>query len=71
MQRPGMIKLKPKMNVLQAIFEAGGPKNEGDVERVVLLRSIGDNQFGYRELNLTRIVSHEDPQMTRRLPRTI
>ena len=59
-QRPGVIKLKPKMNLLQAIFEAGGPKDEGDVERVVLLRSIGDNQFGYRELNLMRIVRHED-----------
>src|SRR5262245_30078614 len=59
-QRPGVIKLKPKMNALQAIVEAGGPKDEGDVERVVLLRSIGDNQFGYRELNLMRIVRHED-----------
>jgi protein involved in polysaccharide export with SLBB domain len=59
-QRPGVIKLKPKMNVLQAIFEAGGPKNSGDVERVVLLRSVGDNQFGYRELNLMRILRHKD-----------
>jgi protein involved in polysaccharide export with SLBB domain len=59
-QRPGVIKLKPKMNALQAIVEAGGPKDEGDVERVVLLRSMGDNQFGYRELNLRRIVKHED-----------
>lgn len=59
-QRPGVIKLKPKMNALQAIVEAGGPKDEGDVERVVLLRSMGDNQFGYRELNLMRIVRHED-----------
>jgi protein involved in polysaccharide export with SLBB domain len=60
-QRPGSIKLKPKMNVLQAIVEAGGPKNTGNVERVVLLRSVGDNQFGYRELNLMRILNHDDP----------
>lgn len=59
-QRPGIIKLKPKMNVLQAIVEAGGPKNTGDVERVVLLRSVGDNQFGYREINLMRILKHKD-----------
>jgi protein involved in polysaccharide export with SLBB domain len=60
-QRPGVIKLKPQMNLLQAIFEAGGPKDEGDIERVVLLRSMGDNQFGYREINLRRIVKHEEP----------
>jgi protein involved in polysaccharide export with SLBB domain len=60
-QRPGVIKLKPKMNALQAIVEAGGPKNTGDVERVVLLRPVGDNQFGYRELNLMRILRREDP----------
>src|SRR5882724_1028412 len=59
-QRPGIIKLKPKMNVLQAIVEAGGPKNTGDVKRVVLLRSVGDNQFGYRQLNLMRLLRHED-----------
>lgn len=59
-QRPGIIQLKPKMNALQAILEAGGPKNTGNVERVVLLRSSGDNQFGYRELNLTRILAHQD-----------
>jgi protein involved in polysaccharide export with SLBB domain len=59
-QRPGVIKLKPKMNLLQAVFEAGGPKDEGDIERVVLLRSMGDNQFGYREINLRRIVNHEE-----------
>jgi protein involved in polysaccharide export with SLBB domain len=58
--RPGVIKLKPKMNLLQAVFEAGGPKDEGDIERVVLLRSMGDNQFGYREINLRRIVNHEE-----------
>jgi protein involved in polysaccharide export with SLBB domain len=58
--RPGVIKLKPKMNLLQAVFEAGGPKDEGDIERVVLLRSIGDNQFGYREINLRKIVNHEE-----------
>jgi polysaccharide biosynthesis/export protein len=60
-QRPGIIKMKPRMNVLQAIFEAGGPRDTGDVERVVLLRSVGDNQFGYRELNLRKILTHEDP----------
>jgi protein involved in polysaccharide export with SLBB domain len=60
-QRPGIIKLKPKMNALQAIFEAGGPRDGADVERVVLLRSIGENQFGYREINLKRILTHEDP----------
>jgi polysaccharide export outer membrane protein len=59
--RPGVIKLKPKMNLIQAVFEAGGPKDEGDIERVVLLRSMGDNQFGYREINLMRIVKHEEP----------
>jgi protein involved in polysaccharide export with SLBB domain len=59
-QRPGVIKLKPQMNLLQAVFEAGGPKDEGDIERVVLLRSMGDNQFGYREINLKRIVKHEE-----------
>jgi protein involved in polysaccharide export with SLBB domain len=59
--RPGMIKLKPKMNLVQAVFEAGGPKDEGDIDRVVLLRSMGDNQFGYREINLRRIVKHEEP----------
>jgi polysaccharide export outer membrane protein len=59
-QRPGIIKLKPKMNALQAIFEAGGPKDTADVERVVLLRSTGENQFGYREINLQRILAHED-----------
>jgi protein involved in polysaccharide export with SLBB domain len=60
-QRPGVVKLKPKMNALQAIFEAGGPRDEADVERVVLLRSIGENQFGYREINLKKILTHEDP----------
>src|SRR5262245_41021710 len=60
-QRPGVIKLKPKMNILQAIVEAGGPKNTGNVERVVLLRSVGDNRFGYRKLNLMQILRHEDP----------
>jgi protein involved in polysaccharide export with SLBB domain len=59
-QRPGVVKLKPKMNVLQAIFEAGGPKDEGDVERVVLVRSIGENQLGYRQLNLMKMLNRED-----------
>jgi protein involved in polysaccharide export with SLBB domain len=59
-QRPGVVKLKPKMNVLQAIFEAGGPKDEGDVERVVLVRSVGENQLGYRQLNLMKMLNRED-----------
>ena len=61
MQSPGIIKLKPKMNALQAIVEAGGPKDTGRLEQVVLLRTMGDNQFGYRELNLMRILRHKDP----------
>jgi protein involved in polysaccharide export with SLBB domain len=60
-QRPGVVKLKPQMNALQAIFEAGGPKETADVERVVLLRSMGENQFGYREINLEKILTDEDP----------
>jgi polysaccharide export outer membrane protein len=59
-QNPGLIKLKPRMNALQAIVEAGGPKETGSIERVVLLRTMGPNQFGYRELNLLRIVKHQD-----------
>jgi protein involved in polysaccharide export with SLBB domain len=59
-QNPGVIKLKPRMNALQAIVEAGGPKDTGSVERVVLVRTLGDNQFGYRELNLMRILRHKD-----------
>jgi protein involved in polysaccharide export with SLBB domain len=59
-QRPGVVKLKPRMNALQAIFEAGGPKDTADIERVVLVRSSGENQFGYREFNLMRLLTHED-----------
>jgi polysaccharide biosynthesis/export protein len=59
-QRPGVVKLKPQMNALQAIFEAGGPKDTADIDRVVLLRSMGDNQFGYHELNLTRLLARKD-----------
>jgi protein involved in polysaccharide export with SLBB domain len=59
-QRPGIIRLKPKMNALQAIFEAGGPRDTADTQRVVLLRSIGENQYGYREINLERLLAHED-----------
>jgi polysaccharide export outer membrane protein len=60
-QRPGVVKLKPQMNALQAIFEAGGPKETADVERVVLLRSTGENQFGYREINLQKVLTDEEP----------
>jgi hypothetical protein len=31
-----------------------------DVARVLLLRSVGDNQFGCRELNTMRIIQHKD-----------
>lgn len=58
--RPGIVKLKPQMNVLQAILEAGGPRGDtADIERVVLLRSTGDNQFGYREINIKKFLANE------------
>jgi len=61
-RRPGIVRLKEGMTSLQAIFEAGGPLETANVEAVVLLRPLGENRFGHREINLTRILRNEEPK---------
>lgn len=60
--RPGVLRLKQGMTVLQAIVEAGGFRDTADIEKVILLRPLEENRFGHREINLSKVLTNEDPQ---------
>ena len=60
--RPGVLRLKEGMTVLQAIVEAGGFRDTADIEKVILLRPLEENRFGHREINLSKVLTNEDPQ---------
>lgn len=59
--KAGVLRLKRGMTVLQAIMEAGGFRDSADMEKVVLLRPLGENRFAYREIDLNKVLTNEDP----------
>lgn len=60
--KPGFVTLRQGMTALQALMEAGGPKDTAKVEEVVLLQRVdGESKYRASKLNLARALEGDDP----------
>jgi protein involved in polysaccharide export with SLBB domain/radical SAM superfamily enzyme YgiQ (UPF0313 family) len=62
---PGLVALKGRVTVLQALLNTGGPKASAKLSDAVLLRHLDGNRAEARKLDLTKVLQGqlEDPQM--------
>jgi|SRR5687768_7009295 len=59
--KPGFVTLRQGMTALQALMEAGGPKDTAKVEEVVLLQRVdGESRYRVSKLNLARALEGDD-----------
>jgi len=54
---PNIYEIDPKLNVLQAIFKAGGVKKTGDLKNIVVIRRKLDNTPEIRVINLSDMMN--------------
>lgn len=58
--RPGMVPYRQGLSVLQAILEAGGPKDTARVDQVVLLQKLDENNYRASKVNVARMLEQGD-----------
>lgn len=58
--RPGLVQYRPGLTAIQAVVEAGGPKNTAKVEEVVLLQKVGEAKYRASKINLAKVVEEGD-----------
>jgi protein involved in polysaccharide export with SLBB domain len=54
--KPGLIPYRRGMTAVQAIMEAGGPKDSARVDQVVFLQKIRDDHYQATKLDLTKVL---------------
>jgi polysaccharide biosynthesis/export protein PslD len=54
--KPGLIPFRRGMTAVQAIMEAGGPKDSARVDQVVFLQKIRDDHYQATKLDLTKVL---------------
>jgi protein involved in polysaccharide export with SLBB domain len=57
---PGLLEVADSMTALQAIFQAGGPKDSAELHNVVLLRYQGTKEPKYQTLDLKQDLKAAD-----------
>lgn len=58
--RPGLVQHRPGLTAVQAMLEAGGPKNTAKVDEVVLLQKVGEAQYRASKINLAKVIEEGD-----------
>jgi protein involved in polysaccharide export with SLBB domain len=54
--KPGFVALRPGMTVMQAVIEAGGPRDTAALDNVVLLRKVAEpNEYKPSKLDLAQV----------------
>lgn len=60
--RPGFVQYRQGLTAIQAVLEAGGPKDTAKVEDVVLLQKVGEAQYRASKINLAKVIEEGDTQ---------
>lgn len=58
--KPGFVQYRPGLTALQALLEAGGPKDTADVNETVLLQKLVENQYRSSKLDLAKVIYEGD-----------
>lgn len=58
--RPGFVVYREGLTAVQAMLEAGGPKDTARVDEIVFLQRNGDSGYRPAKLNLTRVLEEGD-----------
>lgn len=58
--RPGFVQYRQGLTAIQAVLEAGGPKDTAKVEDVVLLQKVGEAQYRASKINLAKVIEEGD-----------
>jgi protein involved in polysaccharide export with SLBB domain len=56
--RPGVIPYRNGMTVVQAIMEAGGPKDTARVDQVVFLQRVREDQYQASKIDLAKVLEN-------------
>lgn len=54
--KPGFVTYRPGLTALQALLDAGGPKDSAYMEEVVILQKVADQQYRAAKINLTQML---------------
>ena len=58
--KPGFIVYREGLTAVQALLEAGGPKDTAKVEEVVFLQRVGEDKYRPAKLNLAKVLEDGD-----------
>jgi len=58
--RPGFVQYREGLTAIQAMLEAGGPKDTAKVDEVVFLQKAGENAYRPAKLNLAKVLEDGD-----------
>ena len=58
--KPGFVQYRPGLTALQAVLEAGGPKDTADVKETVLLQKVVETQYRSSKLDLSKVINEGD-----------
>jgi protein involved in polysaccharide export with SLBB domain len=58
--KPGFVTYREGLTAVQALLEAGGPKDTAKTEEVVFLQKVGDDKFRPAKLNLSKVLDEGD-----------
>jgi protein involved in polysaccharide export with SLBB domain len=58
--KPGFVVYREGLTAMQALLEAGGPKDTAKTEDVVFLQKVGDDKYRPTKLNLAKVLDEGD-----------
>src|SRR5262245_56098177 len=58
--RPGFVQYRPGLTAIQAVLDAGGPKDTADMKESVLLQKNGDADYRPTKLDLAKVIEQGD-----------
>ena len=63
--KPGLVNYRQGMTVVQAIMEAGGPKDTARVDQVVFLQRLREDQYQATKIDLTKVLESGETEADR------
>ena len=58
--KPGFVQYRPGLTALQALMDAGGPKDTAATEECVLLQKVGGQEYRSSKLDLAKVLNEGD-----------
>lgn len=58
--RPGFVQFRPGLTAVQALLDAGGPKDTADMKEAVLLQRVGDTEYRPTKVDLAKVIEEGD-----------